>query len=154
VLALVFVQFRSAGWTALAVLPVTTGLLMGAGTMWLAGMKLNYLSAAFFPVIAGIGVDDGIHIVHRFRAAKSSGEPPSMLLRIVLAEAGVGVVLTSLTTIAGFGSLALASNPLLASLGWTISIGVGTCLAASLFFLPAVMIAAANGKNLDRPASE
>ncbi len=143
VLALVLLQFRSVGWTALAVLPVTCGLLVGAGIMWLAGLNLNYLSAAFFPVIAGIGVDDGIHIVHRFRAGRSWGEPASALLKKVMSEAGVGVVLTSLTTIAGFGSLALASNPLLASLGLTVSIGVGACLLTSLFFLPAVILVVA-----------
>ena len=50
-----------------------------------------------------------------------------------------GVLLTSVTTMVTFGSLALSENRGLASVGLLSAIGIGACLIASVVVLPALL---------------
>ena len=54
-------------------------------------------------------------------------------------QAGRAVLISALTTIAGFGSLAFADYPALASIGWATNLGVGFTVLFALVTLPAVM---------------
>ncbi|MCI0343548.1 MAG: MMPL family transporter [Planctomycetales bacterium] len=130
---LTFFHFGRLGWTLLALVPVGLGLLWTAGAMAALGIPLTFFNVSIFPLILGIGVDDGIHVVSRYI---EGGERD---LQRTLAAVGLPVVMTSATTMMGFGSLVLAENPGLASLGAASSLGVGACLAASLLVLPALL---------------
>jgi hypothetical protein len=52
---------------------------------------------------------------------------------------GKAVMVSGLTTIAGFGSLMLAKHRGIESLGFVMSVGVATCMIAALTFLPAIL---------------
>src|SRR5206468_7948254 len=79
----------------------------------------------------GIGVDHGVHLVHLWRQQKG---------RFVLGDATtVAVLLTASTTTASFGALILARHQGLQSLGQALTLGVTTCLAASIIFFPALL---------------
>src|SRR5262249_36634678 len=83
------------------------------------------------PLILGIGVDHGVHLVHLWRQQRG---------RFVLGDATtVAVLLTASTTTASFGALILARHQGLQSLGQALTLGVTTCLAASIFFFPALL---------------
>ena len=90
-------------------------------------------------------MDDGIHTVARHREG-GARDPAG-----TLAAVGLPVLMTSLTTIQGFGSLVLARNVGLASLGWAVSIGVLACLVASFFPLAALLVLA-SPRAIGRPA--
>ena len=85
------------------------------------------------PLILGIGIDDGVHIIHRYRI-----EGPGKI-RTVFTSTGRAVFLTSLTTMLAFGSLKFATYRGLGSLGMALFIGVGTCFLTSVIVLPAIM---------------
>lgn len=85
------------------------------------------------PLLLGIGVDSGIHLVHRARVA-ADGE--ANLLTTSTARA---VAYSALTTIASFGSLGLASHLGLATLGRLLTIGVSFTLICNLIVLPALI---------------
>jgi hypothetical protein len=55
-----------------------------------------------------------------------------------MARTGRAVVLTSLTTMAGFGTLVLSHYPGLRSMGYVAVIGISACLMASIIILPAL----------------
>ncbi len=59
-----------------------------------------------------------------------------------VAQAGRALVLTTLTTCVGFGSLVLSTVPGLRNGGLLIAAGVAACLAATLLVLPAIEAAA------------
>ena len=83
------------------------------------------------PLVIGIGVTNGIHILNRF-----AEEPnPSILAK----STGKAVLVSGLTTIAGFGSLIVGEHQGIQSLGWIMAVGTGTCMIAGLTFLPAVL---------------
>ena len=94
---------------------------------------LNFLNVMGLPMIVGIGIDDGVHLLHRYQYEGLDKTP------LVLKSTGKAILLTSLTTMAGFGSLSLASYRGWASLGILLAIGVGACFLTTVLFLPAII---------------
>ncbi len=130
VVVLVF-DFRSVRYAMLAGLPLALGVLQMFGLMGLLNIPLNPANMIALPLILGIGVDYGVHIVHdyieqrgRYRMAPSTA---------------VAVLVDALTTIVGFGALMIASHQGLQSLGRVLSIGVTCCLFTSIIMLPALL---------------
>jgi len=68
-------------------------------------------------LVLGIGVDYGVHMVHRHREALAAGADEAAL-NAALGETSKSVLLASLTTAVGFGSLALSGFAGLRSVGW------------------------------------
>jgi hypothetical protein len=131
VLVALYLDFRSIRCTLLAMLPVGLGMLQLFGILGLLKIDVNPANMIVLPLILGIGIDDGVHVVHDFR--RRSGP-----YRMSPSTASA-VVITSLTTMVGFGSLMIVSHRGLQSLGRVLTIGVSCCLFTSLVMLPAVL---------------
>ncbi len=128
---LVFFHFRTIGSVILSLLPV------GIGTLWLVGL-MGWFSVPFnpanimtLPLVIGIGVTNGIHILNRFAEERTPG--------ILARSTGKAVLVSGLTAIAGFGSLILAKDRGIHSLGCVMAVGIATCMIAGLTFLPALL---------------
>ena len=135
IVVLLFAHFRSPVGL-LAIVPLVGGALFMLGIMFLAGMKYNYVNLMAVPIILGIGIDDGVHALHRFRSEHGTGEKRiGTSLRFV----GRAILLTSLTTMIGFGSIALYEMRGLASFGVVLFIGVGLCFVTTVLVLPAIL---------------
>ncbi len=109
----------------MAALVVAGGWMLGVAT--LVGLHLNLANFFAVPVLIGLGVDGAIHVAHRRRKIETDGATRR------------AVLLTSLTTMVGFGSLMLASHRGQASLGALMLIGCLACLLSSLFVVPAAL---------------
>jgi len=133
VLLLLFMHFKRPLWVGMALSPLLAGVAYMLGISALLGMELNPANAVAIPLILGIGIDDGIHIVHRYREGRDIGE--------AVRYTGRAVVMTSLTTMVGFGSLSTSHFPALSSLGKLAVIGIGACLLTSLLLLPSLIVA-------------
>jgi hopanoid biosynthesis associated RND transporter like protein HpnN len=131
IVLLILIQFRSVSAVFLALLPVGVGCLWLAGIMGAFDIPLNPANIMTLPLAIGIGVTNGIHILNRF----AEEQTPSILAR----STGKAVLVSGLTTIAGFGSLIPAKHQGIQSLGLIMSIAVGACMAAGLTLLPAVI---------------
>jgi predicted RND superfamily exporter protein len=107
------------------------------GLMGLFGVDLNPANMIVLPLILGIGVDNGVHVVHNFRA-----QPQGFRLSASTMNA---MALTSLTTMVGFGSMLVAAHRGLYSVGLVMVLGVGACLFVSLVTLPAILTVLAGG---------
>ncbi len=129
---MVLIHFRSLVCMLLALVPVFVGTVWMAGIMGFAGIPFNPANIMTLPLVAGIGVTSGIHILNRFQEEGTA----SILGR----STGKAVFVSGLTTIAGFGSLMLAEHQGIQSLGLVMSIGTTTCMIGALTFLPALLI--------------
>ena len=87
-------------------------------------------------LIIGIGIDDGIHMLLRY---KQTGD-----LKTTITSSGRSVVLTSLTTSIGFASLLFANQETLYILGLPAVIGIFACLVSTLMIIPAIVKLAGN----------
>ncbi len=128
---MVFFHFRSPGAVILALLPVGIGTLWLAGLMGWFGVPFNLANIMTLPLVIGIGVTNGIQILNRFAEERT----PNILAR----STGKAVLVSGLTAIAGFGSLLLAKDQGIHSLGCVMAVGITACMIAGLTFLPALL---------------
>jgi len=145
VLFLLLVHFleRPAG-VVYSLSPVLMGSVCMLGVMALTGMKLNFMNAMVLVTILGMGSDFGLYI--RFRVSDAA----SAVREWQFVQIGRSVLLSAMTTIAGFGSLAFTDYGAMSSIGWATNLGVGFTTLICLVTLPAVMAlmyAPVKGKN-------
>jgi hypothetical protein len=131
IVVLVLLHFRSLGAVILSLLPVAVGTLWLTGLMGAFGISFNLANIMTLPLLIGIGVTNGIHVLNRF----AEEHTPSILAR----STGKAVLVSGLTAIAGFGSLVLAQHYGMYSLGCVMATGITTCMIAGLTFLPALI---------------
>ncbi len=131
ILGVLVLDFKSMRYALLAILPLSIGVLQTFGLLGLLDIPLNPANLIALPLILGIGVDYGVHIVHEFREHQG---PYRMS-----PATGVAVLVDALTTLVGFGSLMIATHQGLQSLGRVLTLGVTCCLFTSLVMLPAVL---------------
>jgi len=125
--------YRRAG--PLLILMVSLALSIGAmiACLKVFGFALNLFNVLAFPLVLGVGVDYGIYIL---LAMRQPGDKEYAFATIIKP-----VILAGLTAVAGFGSLAIASNPALRGLGAVSAIGIACCLFSTIFFiLPAYLL--------------
>ena len=74
------------------------------GTMGAADLPFNMANMVSLPLIFGIGVDAGVHLMHRCRQSAAENDGVARLDELLRGTGGA-VMLGSLTTMAGFASL-------------------------------------------------
>ncbi len=128
---MVLFHFRSIVCVILALLPVAIGTIWMGGIMGLTGIPFNPADIMTLPLVIGIGVTNGIHILNRFAEERQAG--------ILAKSTGKAVLVSGLTAMTGFGSLILAQHQGIRTLGLVMSLGIATCMLAGLTFLPPVL---------------
>jgi uncharacterized protein len=126
-------RLTAGSWSAalLAALPAVLTASASAGLLSLLDIELNYLNMVVLPILLGVGVDDGMHIVTRV----AEGDP----LVTVWRHTGWNIFGAILTDMFGFGVLALAEHPGLASFGRVALVGLGMNLVICVLLLPAFL---------------
>jgi len=132
VFLLVLIDLRNFKQTLLVLTPLLIGILWLTAFMFLFKIKLNFYNMIIIPTIIGIGIDNGVHIYHRYKQ-----EGPGSL-RKVLRHTGSAIGISSLTTMVGFSGLIFAFHPGLNAIGELALIGISLTLLAALVILPAV----------------
>jgi hypothetical protein len=130
---LLLVLWRRVGETLLALAPLVVGALVTGGSMVVLGMPFNFANVIVLPLLIGIGVDSGIHIVSSSRE-RALTEDTS-----IDATTARAVFFSAVTTIGSFGSLALSHHRGIASMGSLLVVGMLIMLACNLILLPALL---------------
>ena len=123
----------------MAAVPLLLGGILTAGTMSLLGVRINFYNLVGIPILLGIGIDDGVHLINAYRRR---GDPDPV---VAVREVGAAVLLTSLTSMVGFGCLSFYQHPGMATLGVFLFVGVGWCMVATLLLLPVLLQWSASG---------
>ena len=131
--ALLFALWRRVGPVLLVLSPLALSSLMTVAAMVLLDIPFNFGNIIVIPLLLGIGVDSGIHLVHR---AQQSGGRAADLMDSTTARA---VFYSALTTTVSFGTLAFSSHRGMASLGVVLSIGMVATVIGNLIVLPALL---------------
>jgi len=139
VLGTLLLAYRRSGAVVLTSFPLFTGLLLAAALCGFSGVHISYFNVSVIPIIIGYGIDSGVFLYQRFREGES--------IQHTLRHTGVAVIASSLTTLAGWGSLALAGHPGLTSMGHLASLGIGSVLFAAILLTPA-LYAAVSGRRI------
>ena len=135
------IDFRSFRKSLLVMSPLICSLVTLCGFMFICGMKLNFFNIIAIPSLVGIGIDNGVHVFHRYvEEGKSS-------LLFVIRQTGQALFLTTFTTMNGYGGLLIAYHPGLKSLGNVAVLGFFICYTLSLTLFPALLQMLEDRKN-------
>ena len=139
VLVFTWIDFRSLTASFAALLPMFLGVAMMFGILGWLDLPLNPANMIVLPLVIGISIDYGIHLIHDFRNRTTQGY-------IVSSSTATSILITSLTSAVGFGSMMIASHQGLQSLGRVLVIGMTCCLITSVVVLPAVLSLCTRGE--------
>jgi len=124
---------RSVRDTLIVLAPLLLGGMLTLAVMVMFELQFNFANVVALPLLLGVAVDNGIHLVQRHRAGLL---PDGNVLATATARA---IVVGALITAAGFGNLVFSPHAGTASLGAILTIGLGLMVIATLVFLPAML---------------
>jgi predicted exporter len=142
---LIVLMFKDWRLSLLSIVPTVVGLVWAAGVLALCGVALDLFAVFAVVTFVGIGVDYGIHVVHRYQDTGDAREAVAHLAPVI--------VVAGLITLFGYGTLMTSSYPPLRSMGIVSIVSVFALVAASLLLLPALLPASrasARGEHLLR----
>ncbi len=114
------VDFRSLKHALVVMAPLALGIVCIAGGMSLFDIKLNFTNGVVIPCMVGIGIDNAIHIYHRY-LEEGPGSAP-----IVLRHSASATMLASFTTMMGFGAMIIAHHRGIRSVAELALLGITT----------------------------
>ena len=143
-IAILYFSFRNIRGVVLPLLIVIVTVIWTMGLMGYFGIPLTPISNIMPIILISMGIADGIHILARYREELVPGSEKRKALTATIVSVGLACFITSVTTMAGFGSLYSSSLMLIKGFGLATAIGVGiafiisvTFFLAFLFLLPA-----------------
>ena len=131
VAVLLALDFRSWKVAMLPLMQLLAGLTWMVGAMRLFGIPLTMVNAFAAALLMGVGIDYGIHILHRLRGKDEGREEQ-------VAETGKAVAMAAMTNVVGFGVLMFSNYPGLRGLGAAAVLGSIGCLLTALTLMPAL----------------
>lgn len=131
VFCFVLISFRSLIGSIFVFIPLMVSVGWLAAVFLFANWKVNLFSIVAFPLLVGMGIDNGIHVYHRWLEEK----------RVFAVLRGVGgpITLTTLTTFIGFAGLLFANHIGIQTLGITAGLGMWLTYLGAVITLPALL---------------
>ncbi len=133
---LLWLDFRSLRAAILALVPLAVGVIWMLGGMVLLGISMNFMNIFVTTMIIGIGVDYGLHMVHRYYEVRRSTADQ---VRDGLRQTGNAIVVAALSTMVGFGSMSLSHYPGLRTTGYVAVLGAALTALVAITMLPAYL---------------
>lgn len=133
------VLFRSLKYGLLSIIPSVLPILLTASFASFMGILLDQGAVIVFAMTMGIAVDDAIHVMSRYLAAKKDGSTTEHAIERAMTESGRAVVFSSMVLVFGFSVLCFASFTTIIFVGLFGSIIMALALIGDLIFLPAIL---------------
>ena len=130
---------------ATACLVVGIGYTLGFATLTVG--HLNLLTITFIPILIGLGIDFGVHLITRFEEELRAGRSAHTAIDKALAVTGTGICTGGVATAAAFLAMTLTGVKGIREMGLICGGGLLVCLVPMLTMLPAILL---QGKELAR----
>jgi predicted RND superfamily exporter protein len=140
ILIILFLVFRNIRGMITPLLVVVISVIWTMGLMAILGIPISIISTALPVLLVAIGCADGIHIITEIYGRLSVGLEKHRAIVDTMEEISSPVIMTSLTTMAGFGSLMTSSLSPIREFGAFAAFGIFAAMVFSLLFIPAMMM--------------
>ena len=120
----------------LVFVPLLLAAVLTVAASMVFGLPFNFANVIVLPLLFGLGVAGGIHLVVREREQQGVEGNGRGALETSTPRA---ILFSALTTIGSFGSIALSSHPGTSSMGLLLTIAITLSLVCTLVVLPALM---------------
>jgi predicted RND superfamily exporter protein len=134
VFIILLMDFRNIKLVFLTMITLLLSFMTLFGIMAVTGIKFDFMNIIVVPLLIGIGVDDAVHINHRY-LYEGKGK-----MKFVIGKTGTALLITSLTTIVGFASFIPSVMRAMRSTGIVLSLAMALAFLFSVFFHPGLLI--------------
>ena len=129
---ILYIDLKSIRLAIITFLPLLTGLAVTGALMSIFNVRLNFINIVMLPSIVGIMIDHCIYLSHHILDYSEGAALKS------LRETGSAIILSALTSLAGYTSLNIAHHAGINSIATVVELGILTCTICALFMLPAL----------------
>jgi len=139
VMIVMYLSFRSFKGVFIPLTVVLVSLIWTLGTMGIFGVPITLVVTAMPVMLIAIGIADGIHLYTEYKLEWSKLRNRDQAILATMRQLTKPVIFTSLTTMAGFISLATSSLESIKDFGIFTAVGVFAAMIFSLTFIPAAL---------------
>lgn len=139
IVVILYVAFRDLRVIVVSGANLLISFLWTAGLMGWLDIPFSALNMTIIPLILGVGIDYGIHMVSEFLEHKSDGMSNANAFREAGSRAGIAMAIATITTIIGLMLMAFSPSILMAQLGIVSSIALLVTFLFTLTFIPALL---------------
>lgn len=132
IIIVLLLYFREPLTPLLILIPLALTSLFTFALIELTGLTINMANILVIPLIFGLGVDTGIHVVHRYHCSRNISE-------LLQSSTPRAVTLSALTTVGTFFSLAFSPHQGAASIGLILSVAITLLVVVTFIVLPALL---------------
>ena len=130
--ALIFI-FKSSLYGVLTMIPVAFVLMWEPGFLVAFDIPFNVITISIASIMIGIGIDYGVHIMHRVHEEMDQGLSKTNAIKRAIERTGLSLVEAAMTTIAGISSIFFISIPALQEFALVIILMTAfSCIGAAL----------------------
>src|SRR3990172_2009982 len=132
--------FRSLRWVIVPLAVVQLALLLTRAALVWSDLRLSMVSSMLTAIVTVVGIATVVHVIVRFREARSGGLSPREALHRTGTDLAAPVFWACATTAVGFASLTLAKVGPVEDFGWMMALGSLLVLASVVLVLPGLAL--------------
>lgn len=135
-----WILLRSARLAIIGLIPNILAAMVILAIMGFAGIPLDMMTITIAAIIVGIGVDDAIHYLYRFKAEFKETADVKLSVKNSHDTIGSALYFTSITVVIGFSVLAFSNFIPTVYFGILTAIAMILALLANLTILPSLLV--------------
>jgi len=144
--------FRSVRILLCSLVPNIIPLIITAGIMGWAGVRLKPSTVIIFSIALGIAIDITIRFLVNYKQERGSDKVnPEQTVIETINKTGISILYTSMVLIAGFVIFCFSDFGGIFALGWLTSLTLVIATVTNLVFLPALLITLTKGRRVKGP---
>lgn len=132
-----FIAFRNAASVIVTFSALAIAVTWTFGAMGAMRIPLNTINLAVVPLIMGVGIDYGIHMMNEFQEHRAKGMTPEQAWTIAGGGSAFALFVGALTTAAGLAVMIASPSLLVAQLGILGNVALAACYILAVLFIPA-----------------
>lgn len=142
-----FIAFRNVFSVLISFSMLVVATTWTFGIMGGLGIALNTLNLAVVPLIMGVGIDYGIHMMNEYQELRAAGKTPTEAWTHAGGGSALALLVGTLTTIAGLLIMVVSPSLLVAQLGALAAFAISACFVLAILFIPALVTVAEGLQN-------
>lgn len=138
-LLVIVLALKSAVLGIIALMPLVLTMVWEFGALKFMGWSLDILTMGISSLVIGVGIDYGIHIVHRFLEERRKGGERAASVHLAVTHVGRAIAAAAATTVGVFGVLALSRMPAVARFGTLTALLILFAFIAAILVMPSML---------------
>ena len=136
------ISFRSFKFGIYSIIPIVVGIMVNYIFMFFTGIPFDIITIGFSSVTIGVGIDDAIHFLIRYKNKVVINKYHNVRLRLreTIHETSRPILLTTAAIVLGISMLSFGSYTPIRYFGILVSISLLNTMLATLFILPPVIL--------------